>query len=202
MHKIIIQKEPRKKVIPKTSIKMPKHSSETEINDFFGRRPNRGKRKCYINRGETDGRYGKKKPRFLVQKEVSKKRFTLTLSSQEIAEKFLQIINHYNRDRTIKDTVLFSLMNTHRDFKKKGEKEKFKEKMIVSYLVMTLPLEDKESIERWLRKKTIREKWKNMMNNNDERLITMMEKMKEDHKKGKKIIRKTVKNILTYVKHA
>ena len=202
MHKIIIQKEPQKKVIPKTSIKMPKHCSESERNDFFGRRANRGKRKSYINRGETDGRYGEKKSRILVQKEVSKKRFTLTLPSQEIAEKFLQIINHYNRDRTIKDTVLFSLMNTHRDLKKKGEKEKFKEKMIVPYLVMTLPLQDKESLERWFKKKTIREKWKSMMNNNDERLITMMEKMKEDHKKGKKIIRKTVKHIFTYVKHA
>lgn len=195
MHKIIIQKEPQKKVIPKTSIKMPKHCSESEINDFFGRRPNRGKRKCYINRGETDGRYGEKRTRFLVQKMVRKKRFTLTLPSQEIAEKFLQIINHYNRDRTIKDTVLFSMMNTHRDLKKKGDKERYKEKMIVSYLIMLLPLEDKESVL-----KTIREKWKNMMNNNDERLINMMEKMKEDHKKGKKNIRKTMKNILTYVK--
>ena len=202
MHKIIIQTEPQKKFIPETSIKMPKHCSESEINDFFGRRPNRGKRKCYINRGKTDGRYGEKKTRFLVQKEVSKKRFTLTLPNEEIAEKFLQIINHYNRDRTIKDTVLFSLMNKHRDLKKKGDKERFKDKMIVSYLIMMLPLQDEESVERWFKKKTIREKWKNMMNNNDETLMDMMQKIKEQHKRGKKIVRKTVKNIFTYVKHA
>ena len=179
---------------------MPKSDSGRKKNDILRRQGHIGKRKAVINRGISEGRYESPKNRVLVQKDIAKQRFTITLPTKELAQMFYLCINQYNKDRTVKDTVLYDVMKGHRALKKRSEKQKYNEKIILPYLMMALP--DKESVERWLtEKKTVRKKWLKFMKNDEKELVELTEQLKAKYSKGKDI-EKIVKRILTYVKHA